>query len=99
MKNSANGRHDARPVEIPSHALGEQCCSRCEGDLDLHQPNPATPERLLATCNDCGAWFLVDMLPDDAMARMTWLSPPAVPAPHFKAVTKARSRSHERMTG
>lgn len=93
MKNSASVRHDERSLEIPSHELADHPCSQCDCELDLHQPNPATPERLLATCNDCGAWFLVDLQPDDAMARVTHLTPPAAREPHFGRMRKARSRS------
>lgn len=38
-------------------------CACCEGTLDVHQPEPERPERLLGTCPDCGAWYLID---DDA---------------------------------
>ena len=34
------------------------CCPHCECDLTLHQPDPDLPQRLLATCSDCKAWFL-----------------------------------------
>lgn len=36
------------------------CCPHCEDRLVLHQPDPDLPNRLLATCNDCKAWFLTD---------------------------------------
>ena len=36
------------------------CCPRCEFSLTLHQPDPELPERLLATCDECKAWFLTD---------------------------------------
>ena len=40
-------------------------CSRawlatCKGRLSLHQPDPDVPGRLLATCNDCKSWYLVN---------------------------------------
>ena len=34
------------------------CCPQCEYSLTLHQPDPKLPERLLATCDECKAWFL-----------------------------------------
>jgi hypothetical protein len=36
------------------------CCPRCEYSLTLHQPDPELPDRLLATCDECKAWFLTD---------------------------------------
>jgi hypothetical protein len=36
------------------------CCPNCEDRLVLHQPDPDLPNRLLATCNDCKAWYLAD---------------------------------------
>jgi hypothetical protein len=35
-------------------------CLKCESYLDLHIPNPETPECMLGTCLDCGSWYLVD---------------------------------------
>lgn len=35
-------------------------CPGCGGGLAIHQPDPATPDRLLATCPLCKAWFLID---------------------------------------
>ena len=36
------------------------CCPDCEAELFLHQPDPQLPDRLLAVCEDCKAWFLSD---------------------------------------
>ena len=36
------------------------CCTVCENPLVLHQPDSDTPDRLLATCEDCKAWFLAN---------------------------------------
>jgi hypothetical protein len=38
----------------------EPSCAGCGGDLELHQPDADRPDRLLGTCPECGAWFLVD---------------------------------------
>jgi hypothetical protein len=35
-------------------------CPRCEFLLTIHQPDPELPDRLLATCQGCEAWFLAD---------------------------------------
>jgi hypothetical protein len=41
---------------VPS--LLTPCCPRCEAGLTLHQPDPELPDRLLATCDECKAWFI-----------------------------------------
>jgi hypothetical protein len=53
------------------------CCPDCECSLTLHQPDSDLPDRLLATCDECKAWFLatsdgdilipVPQLPDDVL--------------------------------
>jgi len=40
------------PTETPCLACGEP--------LSIHQPDPNAPERLLGTCEACGAWHLID---------------------------------------
>lgn len=50
-------------------------CPVCSHDLDIHQPDEGSPERLLGTCPECGSWFLIDpdlgqiLLLPDARAR------------------------------
>jgi hypothetical protein len=39
----------------------EMLCTRCHCPLDRHQPDEARPNRLLGTCCDCGAWYLIDV--------------------------------------
>ena len=36
-------------------------CTKCESPLELHQPDQGLPERLLGTCEDCYAWYLMDV--------------------------------------
>jgi uncharacterized protein YbaR (Trm112 family) len=47
-------------------------CPKCGQTLDLHQPDPDQPDRNLAICGDCKAWYLIDyavgtmvLLPDE----------------------------------
>jgi hypothetical protein len=35
-------------------------CGRCQAPLAFHQPEPRTPQRILATCEECDAWYLLD---------------------------------------
>ena len=34
-------------------------CPSCPACLLLHQPDPELPDRLLGTCSECQAWFLI----------------------------------------
>jgi hypothetical protein len=45
----------------------EILCARCQTPLDRHQPDAERPDRLLGTCEGCGAWFLID---DEACLMM-----------------------------
>ena len=38
-------------------------CTLCSTELERHQPDSERPDKILGTCLECGAWFLVD---DDA---------------------------------
>ncbi len=59
------------------------CCPECENLLVFHQPDPELPNRLLATCDECKAWFIADeyfnsliALPrnprDDRQVQLDW---------------------------
>jgi hypothetical protein len=50
-------------------------CPRCGAPLDLHQPDPERPERLLGTCARCGAWFLLDVVSGWSLALPNTVSP------------------------
>lgn len=36
-------------------------CGQCEAPLAFHQPEPRTPGRILATCEECDSWYLLDV--------------------------------------
>jgi len=47
-------------------------CARCCGALEFHQPDTESPYKMLATCELCGSWYLLNLragwmllLPDD----------------------------------
>ena len=51
-------------------------CPACRDYLFLHQPDEECPDRLLGTCDECRAWFLIDAagkvmvrLPDEEELR------------------------------
>ncbi len=35
-------------------------CLRCRAPLDMHQPDCALPDLMLATCAECHAWHVID---------------------------------------
>ena len=47
------------PWTDPNLPTGTPCLA-CGESLVLHQPDIKAPERLLGTCDDCGAWHLID---------------------------------------
>ncbi|MGO9464782.1 MAG: hypothetical protein ACLQVF_11605 [Isosphaeraceae bacterium] len=49
--------HDPIQPEAPSLSF---CCPGCENALTIHQPDPELPRRLLATCDECKAWYVMD---------------------------------------
>jgi hypothetical protein len=42
-------------------AVSGSGCPECGEPLELHQPDPHLPNRLLATCSGCLAWTLIDI--------------------------------------
>jgi hypothetical protein len=48
-------------VRIPHRSeegLPERC-AECGGALNVTQPDAVDPDHLLATCDDCGAWYVM----------------------------------------
>jgi hypothetical protein len=45
---------------IRDDCFGEIECPRCCAILDVHQPDPDLSDRLLGTCAECKAWYLLD---------------------------------------
>ena len=57
-------------------SLDDLECSRCESALHIHQPDEQLVDRLIGTCPDCHAWYLIDaekgimaLLPDETDLR------------------------------
>ena len=49
------------PIDLSAESDdGLITCPRCSASLVLYQPDEQWPERLLGTCADCHAWFLID---------------------------------------
>lgn len=58
-------RSSAGDVTLPIHVVEEMAsCPGCGAGAVLHQPDIDLPDRLLATCEACGTWSLVVILPD-----------------------------------
>jgi hypothetical protein len=54
-------------------------CLECRGELELHQPDPSVPERMLATCSACKTWYLLDAPSADSPVVMIVLPRPGHP--------------------
>jgi hypothetical protein len=59
-----------------TESLVESECTRCDATLCIHQPDKELANRLLGTCPDCLAWYLIDadtglmaLLPDETELR------------------------------
>jgi hypothetical protein len=58
--------------------LPELSCPDCRIALELLQPDPLTPDRMLGICCDCHAWFLVELgatSSDRVLLRLPMLGP------------------------
>ena len=58
---------------LSSEGLPGLTCSHCGESLDVFQPDGYFPERLLGTCGRCGAWYLLDTVPEKDVAVMVLL--------------------------
>jgi hypothetical protein len=48
-------------------------CLNCDSPLELHQPDPERPERLLASCGQCDGWHVIALTADGTEAVMVLL--------------------------
>ena len=64
-----------RSVDVPVHpdGISPVRCLSCGHSLDIHQPDADLPYRMLATCDACKCWHLVDCDPDVSCALLTML--------------------------
>jgi hypothetical protein len=62
MEDSTKSRNNSRLFMSDSDTIETvpQVCRACGSELDLHQPDPEMPERLLGTCGDCKTWYLLE---------------------------------------
>ena len=57
-------------------------CTSCGELMNLHQPETGFPERMLWTCELCGTWFLMDLIPESSEAVLVCLPD----GPYFRNV-------------
>jgi hypothetical protein len=63
-------------LERISVTMGQEepaSCPRCREILDVTQPDPEAPDRLIGTCTGCGSWFLMEQSPDGSALDMVAL--------------------------
>jgi hypothetical protein len=58
---------------LTTEGLPSLNCSHCSESLAIYQPDGYFAERLLGTCGRCGAWYLLDTVPDKDLAVMVLL--------------------------
>jgi hypothetical protein len=51
-------------------SLTRVACMSCDLSLDLHQPDPGFPDRLLGIYAGCQRWYIVDFVPGEDEAVM-----------------------------
>jgi hypothetical protein len=51
-------------------------CLVCDEELEVHQPDPDCPERMLATCGQCRSWYLVECDGDSGETLLVGLPDP-----------------------
>ena len=68
------------PVQLAMHRfstlpedIDEGCCLRCDVYLDLSQPDAGSPARMIGICNQCGRWYVIDLVPGTDAAVMVLL--------------------------
>jgi hypothetical protein len=88
-----------RYATIPAspEGLSAPLCQSCQQPLDIHQPDSDLPYRMLATCDACKAWHLVECAPDSDMAVIVLLpdSAPFLEArPATKTAARPRTKGH-----
>jgi hypothetical protein len=53
--------------------IDEGCCPACKVDLDLSQPDSDDSARMLGICNQCGRWYVIDLVLETGAAVMVLL--------------------------
>lgn len=64
-----------RMVALSAVAAPPPCAACGAAALDLHQPDPTRPRRLLGVCDRCGAWHLIGLVSAAPSPRAAGASP------------------------
>ena len=61
-----------RGQDAKLNRIGQQRCPACDSLMIFHQPDEASPHRLLAHCDceECGIWFAVVVRPDEQVVYL-----------------------------
>ncbi len=57
-------------LRVSDEGLENPQCRDCHAPLAVHQPDVDRPDHLLATCEGCGAWYLIEIGADETEAFM-----------------------------
>jgi hypothetical protein len=54
--------HGGQRLGAPPPTRSSPTCPNCEETLSLYMPDPQLPDRMLAVCEECKSWYLLDTL-------------------------------------
>jgi hypothetical protein len=59
MPRTTTVRMEASHTHVEDDGLLTIPCPRCDDPLELHQPVPELPHRLIGVCHECTGWYAV----------------------------------------
>lgn len=64
---------EVRTIPFGPEGLCPSGCLQCQGPLTIHQPDADDPDRLMGSCDDCGAWYAFAIGSDGTQAVVVFL--------------------------
>jgi hypothetical protein len=55
---------------FPEAAVADFGCPACGGRMDVYQPHPADPDRLVGSCWECHSLYVIDVFVDQQAATV-----------------------------
>jgi hypothetical protein len=68
-------------VPFSAEEMATIACARCGEPLSIVQPESKIPRRLIAACEQCGRWVILEVAPDREEAWMITLPDPGTLQP------------------
>ena len=77
-------------ISTSPDSLASFICLGCRGLLDVHQPDAGLPDRMLATCEHCKGWHVIESASDGKTALVALL--PALASLHAPGPSRPSRR-------